>query len=416
MAAAVMQPDRAALAQRIQGFGNVNPPPIEDETASTVAKRAVRNLGDMVGEEVAMTVQDFKEKGAVGAVKDAVADAGDILIDGVSGIVGWLRGDPIEEEDTKASEDAQKVLANGPRGAAYGVSQASPSGGINAVWVMPEEADPATLAELASKSGNPPYAPSNIQPYQAPGRPNAMPQMPQMPPQMPQRLPNGIEIAPYQPNAGGFNAPGAFRPPAPGAPAFGGFPGQAPPFAPPFVPGGQFPGAHSAAGYGASASSGPKGLIERVAKGETLPGKEVAGRLAGQCVSTKVSAAQLGEFVADRVRRLYLGLDGDGDEGMMRMLQLVDAMKTHESPIMKEAVKKLKDAVSEEFLSLKSSSKYKDAAVPMLQRLGLLGVESLPDLLGEEPAAAPATSVDLLGDSAPTAIPSQPKTTDLLDF
>ena len=28
---------------------------------------------------------------------------------------------------------------------------------------------------------------------------NAMPQMPQMPPQMPQRLPNGIEIAPYQP-------------------------------------------------------------------------------------------------------------------------------------------------------------------------------------------------------------------------
>ena len=30
-------------------------------------------------------VKDFKEKGAVGAVKDAVADAGDILIDGVSG-------------------------------------------------------------------------------------------------------------------------------------------------------------------------------------------------------------------------------------------------------------------------------------------------------------------------------------------
>ena len=93
-------------------------------------------------------------------------------------------------------QDAQKVLANGPRpghaelarnrrGAAYGVSQASPSGGINAVWVMPEafqwcsrallgqEADPATLAELASKSsgGNPAYAPKNIQPYQAPGRP-----------------------------------------------------------------------------------------------------------------------------------------------------------------------------------------------------------------------------------------------------
>ena len=33
MAAAVMQPDRQALAQRIQGFGNVNPPPLEEETA-----------------------------------------------------------------------------------------------------------------------------------------------------------------------------------------------------------------------------------------------------------------------------------------------------------------------------------------------------------------------------------------------
>ena len=28
------------------------------------------------------------------------------------------------------------------RGAAYGVSQASPSGGINAVWVMPEVGGP----------------------------------------------------------------------------------------------------------------------------------------------------------------------------------------------------------------------------------------------------------------------------------
>ena len=58
--------------------------------------------------------------------------------------------------------------------------------------------------------------------------------MPQMAPQMPQRLPNGIEIAPYQPGAGR-------------APAFAGFGGQFPgqgqaaPFGQPFVPG-QFPG------------------------------------------------------------------------------------------------------------------------------------------------------------------------------
>lgn len=71
MAAAVMQPvralnsanqavpkDRQVLAQRIQGFGNVNPPPLEEESAGTMAKRAVRNLGGMVGEEVALTVQE----------------------------------------------------------------------------------------------------------------------------------------------------------------------------------------------------------------------------------------------------------------------------------------------------------------------------------------------------------------------
>merc|ERR1719486_877413 len=46
-----------------------------------------------------LTVEDFREKGAVGAVKDAVADAGDILIDGVSGLVGWIRGDPPLEDD-----------------------------------------------------------------------------------------------------------------------------------------------------------------------------------------------------------------------------------------------------------------------------------------------------------------------------
>ena len=31
--------DRAALAQRIQGFGNVNPPPLEEDTASVGTER-----------------------------------------------------------------------------------------------------------------------------------------------------------------------------------------------------------------------------------------------------------------------------------------------------------------------------------------------------------------------------------------
>lgn len=425
MAAAVMQQqsDRAALAQRIQGFGNVNPPPLEDETAGNVAKRAVRNLGGIVGEEVALTVQDFKEKGAVGAVKDAVADAGDILIDGVSGIVGWLRGEAPQEEETQASEDAQKVLANGPRGAAYGISQASPSGGINAVWVMPEEADPATMAELARSSKaapqnlNPPYAPSNIQPYQpAPGS-KAAAQAPQMPPAMPQYLPNGIQIAPYQPNA-----PGARGPP-------GAFPGLAMPYAdprgapmqPPFVPGGQFPGAGGAlGGYGgaASSTSGPKGFLERIAKGDVLPGPEAADRLASQCASAKVSGSQLSEMLCDRVRRLYLGLGGgaSADEGLLRLLQLADAMKTQGSPMMIEAVKQVKDGVSEEFLSLKSNVKCQAVATPLLVRLGLGGPADLPDLLGEAPSsaggAAAGAGVDLLGVDAPPAA----KTENLLDF
>ncbi|CAE7389327.1 unnamed protein product [Symbiodinium sp. CCMP2592] len=216
-----------SLQMSARDLGKLHAAGYKPQAVRNVAKRAVRNLGGIVGEEVALTVQDFKEKGAVGAVKDAVADAGDILIDGVSGIVGWLRGEPPQEEETQASEDAQKVLANGPRGAAYGISQASPSGGINAVWVMPEEADAATMAELARSSKaapqnlNPPYAPSNIQPYQpAPGS-RAAAQAPQMPPAMPQYLPNGIQIAPYQPNA-----PGARGPP-------GAFPGLAMPYADP---------------------------------------------------------------------------------------------------------------------------------------------------------------------------------------
>lgn len=63
------------------------------------------------------------------------------------------------------------------------------------------------------------------------------------------------------------------------------------------------------------------------------------------------------------MRRLYLGLEGDGDEGLLRMLQLVDAMKMcssqlrkprrasfwhrHEGAMMQEAVKKLKASLEQ---------------------------------------------------------------------
>lgn len=421
--------DRALLAQRIQGFGNVNPPPLEEETGSTVAKRAVGRLGDMLGEEVALTVEDFREKGAVGAVKDAVADAGDILIDGVSGIIGWIRGDPPPEEESVATEEATKALSNGPGGAAYGVSQASPTGGINAVWVMPEEADPATLAQLSTQAGglaNDPRVPKNIQPYQPPpGRAGAMNPPPFMPQGAPLSIPGGPTIAPYQP--------------APSGPT-----SRAPPFVPGFspnAPGGfQQPGRWGPAGYNpasgmpapaprdANTQSGAKGLIERIAKGEVLVGQDVAKRLVSQCQATKTTGKQLGEMICERSRRLYLGLDGgdpaDADSALLRLLSLVDALsQMPASEVAKAAAGDATKGVSEEFLSLQSSTTHRAAAEQFLKRLGLVagagsGASSSAsagvDLLGGDGndrsapavASAPTASTDLLGAGDAVAAPA----------
>lgn len=423
-------PDRAMLAGRIQGFGNVNPPPLEDETGSTIAKRAVGRLGDMVGEEVMLTVEDFKEKGAVGAVKDAVADAGDILIDGVSGLIGWIRGDAPPEEESEKTEDATKALSNGPSGAAYGISQASPTGGINAVWVMPEEADPQALAQLSSQAGSlvhqqaDPRVPKNIQPYQPSPSRNA-PVMPQAPGNMPLQLPGGPMIAPYQPAPSG---PGARPPPfVPGANLTPGMQQSR------WGPGGYnpaaMPGGAASSGSASSAPTGAKGLVERIAKGEVLVGPDVAKRLVSQCTAAKLSAKQLSEMVCERTRRLYLGLDGgdqsDADAALARLLGLVDALGQQDGQLTKAAVEDIKKSVHEELLSLRSSAKYKDAAEPMLRRLGLLGKADVPDLLGgggggggsAPAAAAPAQTADLLGggSSAPAPAAAAPAATaDLL--
>eukprot|EP00434_Breviolum_minutum_P034970 symbB.v1.2.030953.t1/scaffold3543.1/size54354/4 len=400
------QPDRGMLAQRIQGFGNVNPPPLEEETGANMAKKVMGRLGDMVGEEVMLTVEDFKEKGAVGAVKDAVADAGDILIDGVSGIIGWIRGEPPPEDDNEKAEDATKALAHGPNGAAYGISQASPTGGINAVWVMPEEADPAALAQLASQQGvrsvNDPRVPKNIQPYQPPaGSAGSKP-----PPTSynPMQVPGGPVIAPYTPAPGG---PGVPRPP-------------------PFVPGGNLPGGPAAGRWGpggyapgapgsapgssstSSANSGAKGLVDRITKGDVLVGPDVAKRLVSQCNHAKTTAKQLAEMICERSRRLYLGLDGDpsdADASLARLLHLTDVLKQSESSeFIKTTIEEIKKGVSEEFMSLRSSAKHKDAVTPMLQRLGFLSgaaAATETDLLGGEAAAS--QEVDLLGGSRDTA-------------
>jgi len=378
-----------ALAGRIQGFGNVNPPPLEEENAKTVAKRAVSNLGSMLGEEVLLTVDDFRQKGAVGAVKDAVADAGDLLIDGVTGVFGWLRGDPpAEEEDSENAEKAQNALTQGPAGAAYGVSQASPTGGINAVWVMPEEADPAMLAELASQ------ARSNAQPSafnQVPGGPTIQPYQPNAPMQ----IPGGPIIQPYTPSAPGQRPP-PFKPSM--APNFQNFPGAAPPS----VPSGSTAG---------STATGTRSLVEQVAKGETIAGPQVAKRLLSQSASAKLSAQQLGDVMCERVRRLYLGLDSsaDADAAIMRVLGLVDAIAQQDGELAKATVKVVTSGISEELISLQSSRQHRSAAEPLLRRVGLLKqTPEAIDLLGGDEAAPAAQVADLLGDAAaPAAAPAR---------
>ncbi|CAJ1405808.1 unnamed protein product [Effrenium voratum] len=427
-------PDRAMLAQRIQGFGNVNPPPLEEETGANMAKKVMGRLGDMVGEEVMLTVEDFKEKGAVGAVKDAVADAGDILIDGVSGIFGWIRGDPPPEEDTEKSEDATKALAFGPNGAAYGISQASPTGGINAVWVMPEEADPAAMAQLASQGVRPvnavndPRVPKNIQPYQPTGASRAAP----APSYNPMQMPGGPVIAPYTPAPGGPTRPPPF---VPGGAAYGSGPGP------------QGPSRWGPSGYSAGSSSTPpaasgaKSLVERISKGDVLVGPDVAKRLVSQCNHSKTTAKQLAEMVCERSRRLYLGLDGDpveADASLARLLHLTDVLNQSESSeFVKTTVQEVKKGVAEEFMSLRSSAKHKDSATAQLQRLGFLGNVAVQetdllggggggggasasqevDLLGEAStstpsASAPTTSADLLGGMDSQRLPAH----DVLDL
>eukprot|EP00930_Biecheleria_cincta_P014864 TRINITY_DN12600_c4_g1_i1.p1 TRINITY_DN12600_c4_g1~~TRINITY_DN12600_c4_g1_i1.p1 ORF type:complete len:523 (-),score=124.65 TRINITY_DN12600_c4_g1_i1:124-1692(-) len=410
-------PDRAMLAQRIQGFGNVNPPPLEEETAASTAKKAVGRLGEMVGEEVMLTVEDFREKGAVGAVKDAVADAGDILIDGVSGIIGWIRGDPPGEEENEKAEDATKALSFGPNGAAYGISQASPTGGINAVWVMPEEADPAAMAQLAAQGGgnmvNDPRVPKNIQPYQPPASSKAPAGIqPYQPPGgAGYQIPGGPVIAPYQPAPSG---PGGFRAPPyiPGGAGFqaggaapwgpGGYSGRAPGYA---------PGAGGASSSSPGGNSGAKGLVDRLTKGEVLVGPDVVKRLVSQCNAAKTTSKQLADIVCERTRRLYLGLDGgdpaDADAALARLLSLTDALKTDSSDLAKSAVEEIKKGVSEEFLSLRSSAKHQAAALPMLQRLGMVagGATASPsvDLLGGGGGGGAAQEADLLGGVAQPA-------------
>jgi len=79
----------AALKARCQGFGNFEPPPEEEPNKPQgVAGQAAEFVADSIGD----MVDDFREKGAVTALKDATVDALDLVLDGVDTIWGWVAG------------------------------------------------------------------------------------------------------------------------------------------------------------------------------------------------------------------------------------------------------------------------------------------------------------------------------------
>jgi len=83
------QTEAAGLKTRIQGFGNFEPPP-EEETEKKAGIPG--QVGEFVADSIGDMVDDFREKGAVGALKDATIDALDLVLDGVDTVWGWVAG------------------------------------------------------------------------------------------------------------------------------------------------------------------------------------------------------------------------------------------------------------------------------------------------------------------------------------
>lgn len=216
-------------------------------------------------------------------------------------------------------------------------------------------------------------------------------------------------IAPYQPapSGPGMRAPpfmpGAFPPGVPGAQSRWG-------------PGG-YQGAPAPSAPATGASTGAKGLVEKISKGEVLPGADAAKRIVLQCNAAKTTPKHLADIICERTGRLYLGLDGDvadSDAAILRLLGLIDALR--EDSFGKSAVEEIKRGVADQLLSLRSSAKHKAEAEPMLRRLGLIpggapaqAVDTM-DLLGGGSSSYPAREADLLGGSSDARV----KEVDLL--
>lgn len=99
---------KASLQHRIQGFGNYEPPPDEDTKPVAGVRGVADSILGVVGDAVADTVDDFKEKGAVGAVRDGVLDAADIIRDSVGAVWGFLGGRQVRQAQA-AAEQKQRI-------------------------------------------------------------------------------------------------------------------------------------------------------------------------------------------------------------------------------------------------------------------------------------------------------------------
>eukprot|EP00435_Cladocopium_sp_Y103_P026751 s148_g6.t1 len=83
--------EKECVRARCEGFGNYMPPTEAEEVPTGVAG-LVNEMVGFVGDAVADTVDDFREKGAVGAVRDGIADAADLIFDSVNSVWGLLGG------------------------------------------------------------------------------------------------------------------------------------------------------------------------------------------------------------------------------------------------------------------------------------------------------------------------------------
>jgi len=137
--------DRARLKARITGHGNHNPPPLDEDDA---AERALAEVGSMVSDNLqglSESIQNEAEDvmdATVEAVGSVAEGLGDGLAAAAEGVGNCLEAsaDLLLGEDYEKVEEAHKALSTAaPAGATYGVTQVSIGGGINAVWVLPDD-------------------------------------------------------------------------------------------------------------------------------------------------------------------------------------------------------------------------------------------------------------------------------------